>query len=740
MAAAVKKEIPGVDVVAPFCTWDNDLKVTLRYPDANKPRILKKQKDAIFADENYFKLFEYTWLAGSPKTSLNQPYQLVLTESMAKVYYPNLSASQVVGKYVTFNDTVQTTITGIVKDIEQNTDLSFKQFVSFITLRSPRFDILQWDEWGSTTSASQVFIKLSPGTTTARLTPKIDNLYKIHHKPDPDDHSTTSYTLQPLGDLHFGEVYGGFDNTTRLAHKPTLYGLLAVAAFLLLLACINFINLTTAQASQRAKEIGIRKTMGSTKEQLRFQFLSETFLLTLFATLLSIALTPLLLKVFADFIPEGLHFNLTKQPGIIIFLIGLIVVVSLLSGFYPAMLLSSYKPVLVLKNQGHSNTGKSRSAWLRKTLTVAQFVIAQVFIIATILVSKQISYSLTKDLGFKRDAILYFHTNYYDTVNAHKPFLMQKLKAIPEVSMVSLASFPPSGNSTRSSTMKYKDGKKEVETDVEIKFADTAYINLYHLKLLAGKNLPTSDTARSFIINETYMHLLGFTQPQQALGKLIDWDKKKMPIEGVVADFHQKSLHVAIKPLIITNDTKNSLYFNVALQPQDAEGTVWKTGISKIEKTFKSIYPDDDFDYTFMDDAIAKYYTAEKNISSLLMWATGLAIFISSLGLLGLVIYVTNLRTKEIGIRKVVGATVTQIITLLSTDFLKLILWAFVIALPIAWWGSNAWLNNFAYKTELSWWVFAAGGATMLVLAFVVMLLRTLKAATANPVEALKNE
>ncbi len=739
MAPALKKEVTGIDVVAPFYTWDDNLKVSLPYPNASNPVVLKKQRAAIFADENYFSLFAYTWLAGSPKTALAQPYQLVLTESRAKTYFPNLPVTEIIGKVVTFNDTVHTTVTGVVKDMEDgNTDFTFKTFVSLITLQKNSLNLAQYDEWSSTSSSSQLFIKLSPGTTSAQLTPKIIGLYKAHHKPDPDDHSKTSYALQPLSDLHFNSTYGNFDDG-HIAHKPTLYGLLAVAAFLLLLACINFINLTTAQASQRAKEIGIRKTMGSTKKQLTFQFLSETFLLTFIATLLSVAIAPLLLKVFADFIPEGLHFSLGKQPGIVLFLVLLIISVSLLSGFYPAVMLSSYNPVLVLKNQAFGNTSKTRSAWLRKGLTVAQFVIAQVFIIATILVSKQISFSMNKDLGFKKDAILYFDTNYYDTVTAHKSVLINKLKAIPEIAMVSLANNPPSIGSTWSSTMKYKNGKKDIETDVQVKIADTNYIGLFKLKLLAGRNLPSSDTTNAIIINETYAHILGFKNPQQALGKYIDWDKSK-EIVGVVGDFNQKSLHELIQPLVLANGNKKARKFNIALQPQNAEGTVWKTGISKIEKAFKEVYPEDDFEYTFLDDTIAKYYTAEKNISRLLMWATGLAIFISCLGLLGLVIYVTNQRTKEIGIRKVVGATVAQIIALLSKDFLSLIAMAFVIAVPVAWWGANKWLENFAYKTTLAWWIFASGGAAMLILAFVVMLVRTFRAATANPVESLRAE
>lgn len=738
LPAAIEREIPGVEIVAPFYTWDDDLKITVPYPNANKPAILKKQKDAIFTGENFFEIFAYTWLAGSPKTSLSKPYQVVLTESHAKLYFPNTPYSQIIGKQLTFNDTINTTVSGVVKDIEQNTDLTFKTFVSYASIQNTSLQMQDWTEWGSTTSASQLFIKLKQGATAAQLVPKINNLYKIHHKPDPEDHSKTAFNLQTLDDLHFSDKYGGFDGG-HLAHKPTLYGLLAVAAFLLLLACINFINLTTAQATQRAKEIGIRKAIGSTKRQITWQFLSETFLLTLIATLLSIALTPLLLKVFADFIPEGLKFSISRQPGIIFFLLALIAIVSLLSGFYPALLLSSYKPVAVLKNQGAGNTGKTRSAWLRKTLTVAQFVIAQVFIIGTILVSKQINYSLNKDLGFKKDAIVYFFANYHDTVKTHKGLLLDKIKAIPEVAMVSLSNNPPSINSTWSSTMKYNDGKKDIETNVEVKVGDSNYIKLYQLKLLAGKNIVDCDTTNSVIINQTYAHILGFKNMQDAVGKFIDWDKKK-PIVGVVADFHQKSLHEIIKPLVISNGSKRSRAFNIALQPQNAEGTVWKTGIAKIEKVYKSIYPEDDFTYTFVDENIAKYYTAEKNISRLLMWTTGLTIFISCLGLLGLVIYITNQRTKEIGIRKVVGATVTQLVSLLSKDFLKLIALAFIIAAPLAWWGSYKWLEGFAYKTTLSWWIFATGGLALLLLAFMVMLIRTFRAARTNPVKSLRTE
>ncbi|MES1224108.1 MAG: ABC transporter permease, partial [Bacteroidota bacterium] len=460
MAKALKNEATGIELVVPISTWGEGSKVSI--PGSTKdPVVFKKQEHAVFADENYFKLMAYQWLAGSAASSLNQPYQVVLTASNAALYFPKMKPADVIGKEVIFNDTVRTRVTGVVKDLDENTDFIFKTFVSKATQETHLMSPEEQNEWGNTNSAWQLLVKLAPGTSKAQVEKQVLGLYTKHHKKDPDDNSTTSYALQPLSDMHFNTEYGTFDGA-RTAHLPTLYGLLAVAIFLLLLGCINFINLTTAQASQRAKEIGIRKTMGSTRQQLIFQFLSETFLLTLFATILSILITPLLLKVFSDFIPEGLHYSLSLE--IVAFLVLLIILVSILSGFYPALVLSSYKPVAVLKNQSGTNTGKTRNIWMRKTLTVSQFVIAQVFIIGTLLVSKQISFTLNKDLGFKKDAVLYFSTNYYDTAASHKLVLMEKLKSIPEIAMISTSNGPPSINNVWTSTMKYKDGKKEIQT------------------------------------------------------------------------------------------------------------------------------------------------------------------------------------------------------------------------------------------------------------------------------------
>jgi putative ABC transport system permease protein len=739
MGAAVEKDLTGIELVVPFRTSD-EVRVTIPYPDARRPLTLRKQKDLVFCDGRYFKLIRYTWLTGSPSTSLQQPYQVVLTETNARLYYPGLAYTDIVGKPIAFDDTIQATITGVVKDIADNTDFNFGAFISRSTLYTSRLKPGGFGSWDNTNSADQLFVRLMPGTSAAGMTPKLTGLITKYNPPNPDEHSKGSKfacELQPLADLHFNTDFGVFDES-RQAHKPTLYGLLAVAAFLLLLACINFINLTTAQASQRAKEIGIRKTMGSHRRQLTLQFLTETFLLTLIATVLSLLLTPFLLKVFADFIPAEFHFSLVRQPEIIGFLLALVVIVSILSGLYPALVLSAYKPVLVLKNQAFSNTGRTRSAWLRKSLTVSQFVIAQVFIIATLLVSKQISYVLNKDLGFKKEAIGFFRTNYNEPAQK-KALLQDKLRAIPGIALLSLSSNPPSSNGTWTSTMTFNDGKKEIQQNIQVKLADSNYFRLYGFHLLAGTSAPQSDTTNAVVINESYAHILGYQDPEKIIGKQIKWNGNPR-IVGVVADFHQRSLHEPIKPLVIANGTGGTNTFNIALQPRNADGSSWVSTIAGMEKAFKSVYPNDDFEYHFIDETVAKFYTAEKSTARLLVWATGLAIFISCLGLLGLVIYITNQRTKEIGIRKVIGASVGNLILLLSTDFLKPIGLAILIALPISWWASQKWLDNFAYRTTLSWWIFAAGGSSLFLIALVILCLRTFRAATVNPVESLRAE
>ncbi len=744
MPGAMKGQVTGIEIAAPI----------LRLP---QPNVLIPNNKAtetkfnlhdnvVLADDNYFKIFEYKWLAGSDKTSLSEPYQVVLTSEQAKIYFPSLSYDQVLGKTVIYDD-IKTTVTGVVETQKENTDLTYNDFISYSTaLASNELKPqLRLHNWGGTNFNAQLFLRLLPKTTSIHIEQQLDNILKKNYQPRPDEKGNThAFLLQPLSESHFDANYGTFGNG-RVANKITLFELLGIALFLLLLGCINFINLTTAQSGQRAKEIGIRKTMGSSRKQLIFQFLSETFFITLIAVVISAAMAPVILKLFAGFIPLGISADLINQPGVILFLVILTIVVSLLSGFYPALILSGYKPVSVLKNQAQSSTSKTRNAWLRKSLTVAQFVIAQFFIMATVLVSKQIYYALHKDLGFKKDAIVIINTPVKNRQQSGNLVLLNKLRAIPQVELVSNGHDAPTSDMTNSADATYRDGKKEIKVeDMAEKFGDENYIKLYHINLLAGRNLQPGDTGKAVLINTTFARRIGFNNPHEAIGKMLDYfnGNARMQIVGVVADFHQESMHAPIEPLAILTSTDPNFNgtFHIALKPQTANGDDWKTAIASMERSWKQIYPDDDFEYHFFDETIAKLYENEQHTSTLLSWATGLSIFISCLGLLGLAIYTTSQRTKEIGVRKVLGATVSQIVTLLSTELVLLILLAFVTVTPIAWWAMNKWMEGFADHTTISWWIFAESGAGMLFAAVFTSSFQTVKAAIANPVESLRSE
>jgi ABC-type antimicrobial peptide transport system permease subunit len=733
---AARNEVSGIEEGTAF--WTASPKVAIPTGSSTKPVVFRDQENVTYTDEHYFNLFPYyRFLAGDPRNTLKDPYHVVLTESRAALYFPGLSPSQIIGRQVIYDDSISTTVTGIISDLKENTDFTFKEFISLPTFKaSGQIKSRFLEDWGSINSSSQFFIKLTPGTSPGHIESQLAQLRKKYKKEEKQDAGNSfAHRLQPLSDLHFNERYGTYDQP--LGHKPTLYGLMLVAVFLLVLGCINFINLTTAQAAQRAKEIGIRKTLGSSGRQLIFQFLGETFLLTFLSLALSLVLTPWLLHIFSDFIPKGLHFNLVHQTGILLFLLALLIIVTLLAGFYPALILSRYRPALVLKNQAFANGAASRKAWLRKTLTIFQFTIAQMFIMGTLIVSQQIHFSLNTDMGFKKDAIITFNVPYtWGRKDNHRFTLLDKIHSIPGIQLAGIGGEPPSSGGTNSTTLTYKDGKKEVQVELQMKYGDSNYLNIYQLHLLAGRNVQPSDTIRELVINETCRKLLGFKNPEDAIGNAIG----KFPIVGVMADFHQASLRTPIKPLGLVSAANNEFNIHIALPPQVPGAALWSATLAKVEKAYKEIYPEQDFKYKFLDESIAKFYTSEQHMARLLKWATGLTIFISCLGLAGLVIYTTNLRTKEVGIRKVLGASVTGIVSLLSMDFIKLLGIAFLIATPVAWWALHKWLENFAYRTSVSWWIFPLSGGAMIVIALLTMSIRTIRSALANPVISLKTE
>jgi putative ABC transport system permease protein len=737
LADAMRNEVTGLEATAPLFVFDNNVKVSFPEAKGDNPPVYKDQKHLSFTDGNFFRIFSYEWIAGSPQTSFAEPFKVVLTKSRAQLYFPGMDAANTIGQTIYYNDSIKVSVSGVVNDFEENTDITFREFISLSTLTTAGLkNVMGLEGWTSVNSNSQLFVKLKMGTPTAAIEKQLVTLRQKYSK---NEFMKTTNMLQPLSELHFKNKYDSFND--RQADRTTLYGLLALAGFLLLLGCINFINLTTAQATARAKEIGIRKTMGSSRFNLVLQFLGETFILTTLATILSLLLVPLLLKMFADFIPPGLTFNLLNQPHIIAFILVLIIVVSVLSGFYPAMVLAKFKPVLVLKNQAGPATAKSRQAWLRKSLTVSQFVIAQFFIIATLLVAKQINYAMNKDMGFRKDAIVNVHIPWNAPNEGHRKVLLNKIRSIPEIEKVTLSGETPAAPGYSTTSFKYTEGAKIIESMVEIKSADSIYYDIYKMQFVAGRSALDGDTAdREVVVNESFAKFIGFKNPGDAVGKIVERGSKKLMIAGVLKDYHFKSLHAAIAPIAFSNVSSHHRTLHILLKSNAAASSTWKNAIAKVEQQWKSVYPDYDFKYSFFDEKLPLFYESEQKMSRLLTWATGLAIFISCLGMLGLVIYTTNKRVKEIGVRKVLGASVSQIVSLLSKEFILLVMLAFIIATPLAWWAVSDWLSDFAYRTSMSWWIFAGSGLLMIIGALLTLSFQTIRSAMANPVKSLRTE
>lgn len=737
---AVKKEVTGLESSTHLVTQYR-MNVAIPLAADLAPHTIRKQEKITFADAEYFNIFQYEWLAGSKESALKEPFRVVLTESRAQAYFGKTSYSDLLGKTIIYDDSIQVLVSGIVKDLTAATNFEFADFISKSTIEQTGLrERWRSDQWGSINSSSQFFVKLNKGITPDKILTQIASL-REKYRDNKEEKDNTTHELQPLFDIHFNAELGAFFGE-RLANKNILFSLLAVGGFLLLLGCINFINLCTAQASQRAKEIGIRKTLGGGRRQLSIQFFFETFMIVGIATLLSIALTPWLLYVFRDFIPPSLSFASVNQPHVWIYLALIVLLVTGISGFYPAQVLNRFQPVTAIKNQAGVHTGQSRKAWLRKTLTISQFVIAQFLVIVTLVFSGQISYSLNKDLGYKKETIVNLYTprNFWNKEKDNRRFVLyEKVKAIPGIQQLSFSDKPPASGSVSSSDVSFNNNGKEITAMVEIRYADTAFFDLYNIKVLAGRNLYPSDTAREVVINQTYATYLGFKDPKEALGKMLSYESG-VPIVGVIADFHSKSTREPIKPLIYTSANQQTWMLSMALPGGENSGATWEGILNKIRQVYKEVYPEEEYSLSFFDQSIENFYKAERNIVKLLTWASGLCIFISCLGLLGLVMFTTNSRVKEIGIRKVLGASIIEIVTLLSKDFMVLVAIAFLVAAPLAWIFANKWLQDYSYRTPIGWWIFAVCALGTMAIALSILSLRTIQAAGANPVKSLRSE
>jgi putative ABC transport system permease protein len=556
---------------------------------------------------------------------------------------------------------------------------------------------------------------------------------------DVGNDTKINVSLQPLSDIHFNANYQAAYG--REVHLTTLYGLMVIAIFILLIAAVNFINLSTAQSLQRAKEIGVRKVLGSSRQKLILQFLCETFILTALSVIISLIIASPIITTFHAFLPDGV--GLSFNPSTLIFILLITLGISLFAGFYPAKVLSSYLPVLTLK--GASFQQGSGKNYLRKGLIVFQFTISLIFIIGTVIIGNQIKYVLNTDMGFTKNAVINIPGN-QNYPREKMQILAQQIKRLAGVQMVSIDLGTPAEESHWSTLLKSKE-LGDAEVGAEFQAGDENYIKLYQLKLLTGRNLLPSDTMKEYLINETLAKQLGFKNPQDAIGKTISGggddgttSHKMLPIVGVLTDFHSGSLHDVIAPTFISTSKKYSRIISVKLTTAGKQNSDFKATIAKIEKLWKDVYPNAKFEYKFFDETIAKFYDKEQKTEQLMNTAMVIAIFISCMGLFGLVTFEAQKRTKEIGIRKVLGASVSNIVSMFSMDFLKLILLSFVIASPVAYYFMFQWLQNFAYRVDISWWVFVVSVLAAMFIALITVSFQAIKAAMANPVKSLRTE
>lgn len=738
---AIRKECTGVEAVGHFLTLSG-LKVSTG-DQQKQHKVFEEQNTIIAAEPDYFRVFEsYHWLAGTPQSSLGEPFKVVLTESRARFYFGNIEPRAALGQEITYNDSLVVSVSGIVSDLPKQTDFKFTDFISFSTvsqswLKNDVGGIEGMKEWGSTTSSSQVFIKLAQATPVARISKQLKQFIK-KYQPNKDPKLKLEYPLQELAELRYSTV-GIFNDSLAPANRSTLKTLGLVACLLLLIACINFVNLSTAQSIQRAKEVGVRKVLGSTRRVLIEQFLGETMVITLIAMLFSIALAKGATVFFKEFLPEGLTFNLFS-PAILVFMALVVLLVSVLAGLYPAFVLSSYRPVLALKTQFFSKGSNRGVEWLRKGLIVFQFTFSLALIAGTLIIGRQLKFMQNAEMGFNSDAIVHIRPPFQ--YEAEKRVLLSnQLKQVTGIKAVSIHADPPASQGVNTTIYNFKGKKETTDHEFMVKAADTAYLRLYDITLLAGRNLLPADSTREFLINETALHQLGFKNPQDALGKNLLDENAVFPIVGVVKDFHSRSLHEAIRPLVIGMRPINQLReISLKLATQGKGVDAFKSTLAQIEQRWNAVYPGEKFEYRFVDEDIAKFYENEQRISKIMGAATGIAIFISCIGLFGLVSFTATKRNKEIGVRKILGASMFNIISLLSKDLLVLVVISIALGSPIAWYFGQQWLKDFAFHINIQWWMFVLAGLMAIGVALLTVSYQAIRAAVVNPVDSLRNE
>lgn len=684
-----------------------------------------QERDYYFAEANFFQLFNLEWIAGDPVTALQKPFAVVIDEEWALRLFGTTDA---LGKALDSGGETDFLVTGVIKKLPQNSHLQFKILVGLPTDWDYYKQIsTSWDQYGA-----YIYLLLAENANPESIHEKMDG-FVANHFEKPQEHD---FYLQALPDIHFNSASIEYASDTSRGEITYVYIFMAIGVFMLFIACVNYMNLATAKALDRGKEIGIRKVSGAFQHQLISQFLSESTLFAFIAFFLSFFLVDLLLPTFNSFTDKQFVFNLDTFGTIFLLIFSVTIIVGLLSGSYPAILMSRLKPANILK--GAMQTGKG-SVILRKVLVSTQFTLSIIMIIATVVAYRQLQYIQDVPLGFENEQMLIVDINSGD-VRERFETIKTEFANSPFVEGVAVSTRVPGEWKSIAEVYTKNFGSADSIKMNYIGF-DEDMIDLYKMQLLKGKNFTGNKAADSLhiIINETAAAALNLEDP---IGKFLslsgDGTQQQFQVAGVVKDFNFQSLHNKVGPMILgfrTNAFQSIDYFSLKFDAAHTEEV-----LAHAEAVHKMFDSRSSMEYHFLDEQWAAFYKEDKRVSNVFAIGGGVTIFIACLGLFGLASFIIQQRTKEIGIRKVLGAEVTSIIALLSKDFLKLILIAILIAVPISWFAMHSWLQDFAYRVDVSWWIFALSGIVVMAIALCTISFQSLKVAFMNPVDSLKRE
>jgi putative ABC transport system permease protein len=704
------------DVQASVRTTDDELLV-------RKGNVKFQEKKSLWADSSFFEMFDFKLIKGNPHTALNEPLSIVFSESAVKKYFGN---SDPVGQTVLLTgDGFTAKITGVMKDIPENSMIQADMIVSMNTLTRKLNPGLNdaWSNYGNRT-----YVLLKPGTNPTVFEKQLPAfLEKLSGTEMKNLNMYPTLMLEKFPEAYLRSSRNDSDGGSI----KNVYIFSIVAVFILLIACFNFINLTTARSAERAKEVGIRKVVGAARQQLTRQFIGESILICLIAFILTLAAASLLLPSFNLLAGKTISNGIFHHPGFVGILFLGSIAIGLLAGIYPALVLSSFKPVTVLK--GRFATG-TKGVMLRKGLVISQFTISIALIISTIIVYLQMNFMRSQDLGFSKDQMMVINSN----GDPAKEAFMHSVQGLPHVKSVSMSSSVPGGGNMGAYS-KIQNAKGEMQiANLDLYFVDFDYLKQFDIKMAAGRMFSRdfmTDTTQAMILNESAVKMFHYRSPKDAVGRDFNQWGRQGKIIGVMKDFHFKSLQEEIKPLSMRIEPNGCSLVSIKVSADNLPAT-----ISAIENKWNALIPARPFSYFFLDEFFDAQYKSEQRFGKLFLNFAVLAIIISCLGLLGLASYNTMQRTREIGIRKVLGASVPDIVNLLSRDFLKLVGIAVIIASPIAWFTMHKWLNDFAYRIPISWWIFAIAAIAASLIAIITVSFQAIRAAVSNPVKSLRTE